>query len=196
MIPVPMIPTIPVEVLLESYHEGRFPMCHEDGNLYWHDPDPRAIFPLEHIVPNARMQRALRSGKYRFSMDTAFSEVIRACAAREETWIDQRLIASYEAMFHSGHAHSVEVWQEKVLVGGIYGIAVGGAFFGESMFNRVPNAGKLAFFKLVDHLKEQHFLLFDTQYLNDFTASLGAVEIRRSEFRKLLAQALQSMGQA
>ena len=187
-----MIPTIPVDVLLEAYREGRFPMCHEDGNLYWHDPDPRAVFDLQKLAPNARMLRAMRSTKYRFSMDTAFAEVIQACASRKETWIDQRLIGSYVALFSAGYAHSMEVWEDEELVGGIYGVAVGGVFFGESMFNHVSNAGKLAFYKLVEHLKESGFTLFDTQYLNDFTAQLGAVEIPRSEFKSALAQALQS----
>lgn len=192
MIPLPMIPTIPVDVLLEAYREGRFPMCHEDGNLYWHDPDPRAIFHLEKLAPNARMRRAMRSKRYQFSVDTAFAEVIAACASREETWLDQRLIASYVALFAAGYAHSVEVWENEELVGGIYGVAVGGAFFGESMFNRVSNAGKLAFYKLVEYLRERDFTLFDTQYLNEFTAALGAVDIPRKDFKRALERALQN----
>lgn len=192
MIPSAMVPTIPVDVLLEAYREGRFPMCHEDGNLYWHDPDPRAVFDLKKLAPNARMRRAMRSARYRSTLDTAFADVIEACASREETWIDQRLIGSYVALFTAGYAHSVEVWENDELVGGIYGVAVGGAFFGESMFNTVSNAGKLAFYKLVEYLREQGYTLFDTQYLNEFTASLGAVEIPRKEFKLALAQALQS----
>jgi len=185
-----LIPTIPVDVLLEAYGEGRFPMCHEDGNLYWHEPDPRAVFPLHAVAPNARAQRALRSKRFNYSMDQEFGAVIEACAQRPETWIDDRLIASYVALHRAGHAHSVEVWEEERLVGGIYGVALGGAFFGESMFDRVSNAGKLAFYTLLHHLKKQGFILFDTQYINEFTAQLGAVEVGRNEFRRSLAQAL------
>lgn len=185
-----LVPTIPVDVLLDAYAEGRFPMCHEDGALYWHDPDPRAIIPLDNVVPDTRLQRLMRSGRFELSRDRAFDAVIQGCAQREETWIDDRLIASYKDLHEAGHAHSVEVWENGILVGGIYGVALAGAFFGESMFNRVSNAGKLAFHGLVEHLREQDFILFDTQYINDFTAHLGAHEVRRSTFRSKLAQAL------
>lgn len=190
MIPSVLVPTIPVDVLLEAYGEGRFPMCHEDGNLYWHDPDPRALFQLHALEPNERTRRALRSKRFRYSKDMAFNAVIEGCSAREETWLDHRLIASYQALHAAGYAHSVEVWENELLVGGIYGVALGGAFFGESMFNRVPNAGRLAFHTLVRHLVQQGFTLFDTQYINDFTAQLGAVELPRADFRRSLAQAL------
>lgn len=190
MNPAVLVPTIPVEELLEAYNEGRFPMCHEDSNLYWHDPDPRAVFPLQALEPNERTLRALRSKRFTYSKDSAFNAVIEACAEREETWLDHRLIASYQALHAAGFAHSVEVWEEGRLVGGIYGVALGGAFFGESMFNRVPNAGKLAFYTLLEHLKQHGFTLFDTQYINAFTAQLGAVEVRCAEFRRTLAQAL------
>ncbi len=185
-----LVPTIPVAALMDAYTEGRFPMCHEDGNLYWHDPDPRALFPLHAVEPDTRTRRALRSDRFLYSRDKAFRAVVEACAERPETWLDDRLIASYAALHEAGHAHSVEVWQEERLVGGIYGVVMGAAFFGESMFNRVPNAGKLAFHTLVQHLNARGFVLFDTQYINDFTAKLGAVEVPRAEFRRSLAQAL------
>lgn len=190
MNPLVLVPTIPVEALLEAYSEGRFPMCHEDGNLYWHDPDPRAVFPLHQLEPDARTRRALRSPRYSYMADSAFDAVLGGCAQRPETWLDQRLIASYKALHAAGHAHSVEVWEQGELVGGIYGVSMGGAFFGESMFNRVPNAGKLAFYTLVAHLRTRGFTLFDTQYMNEFTAKLGAVEVPRAVFRRSLAQAL------
>ena len=182
--------TIPVPVLLEAYGEGRFPMCHDDGELYWHDPDPRAVFPLDHLVPNARLERVIRNGRFRTTVDAAFPAVIAACADRSETWIDPHIQATYIAMHGAGHAHSVETWVGEELVGGIYGVSLKGAFFGESMFSRQSNASKVAFHALVRHLKECGHVLFDTQYLNDFTRQLGAVEIPRHTFREQLQQAL------
>lgn len=185
-----LVPVIPVDALLDAYSEGRFPMCHEDGALYWHDPDPRAIFPLDRIDISPRMRRAMRSKRFAITTDRAFAMVIEACAERPETWIDDRLIASYTALHEQGHAHSVEVWEEGRLVGGVYGVAIGGAFFAESMFNRVSNAGKIAFHALADRLKAAGFVLLDTQYINDFTAGLGAIEIPRATFRRSLSLAL------
>jgi len=181
---------IPVAELLLAYGSGRFPMCHDDGELYWHDPDPRAIFPLAGLVPNKRAIRAFRKADFILTRNKAFEGVIRACAEREETWIDERLITSYLAMHTAGFAHSVESWSGDELVGGIYGVSLRGAFFGESMFSKVPNAGKAAFFALVAHLQRQGHVLFDTQYLNDFTQQLGALEIPRDRFRKQLDAAL------
>ncbi len=184
------VATIPLAILVEAYREGRFPMCHEDGDLYWHDPDPRAVFPLEAIGPNARLQRALRKSDFTLSIDRDFKAVIRACADRDETWIDERIIASYITLHQAGFAHSVEVTAHGELVGGIYGVALSGAFFGESMFSSESNASKAAFHFLVRHLRAKGFLLFDSQYINDFTEQLGAVEIPRSEFRSRLQKAL------
>ena len=185
-----MVTRIPEQVLLDAYRRGRFPMCHEDGELYWHDPDPRAVFPVEKLRPNDRLQRALRRAGFRISKDRAFEKVVRACAEREETWIDERIIASFIALHASGHAHAVEVWEDHELVGGIYGLSLGGAFFGESLFSRRDHAGKAAFYALAAHLQHCGHVLFDTQYLNPFTAQLGAVEIPRSSFLKLLHDAL------
>ena len=182
--------TIPITELLLAYGTGRFPMCHDDGELYWHDPDPRAVFPLEQLGPNARAIRAFRQAGFTTTIDEAFEAVIRACADRRETWIDERLITSYVALHASGYAHSVETWAKGELVGGIYGVSLRGAFFGESMFSRRTNAGKAAFFALVAHLQEQGHVLFDTQYLNDFTQQLGAIEIPRERFRERLDAAL------
>ncbi len=181
---------IPPEILIEAYTMGLFPMAHEDGGLYWHDPDPRAIFPLQDLRPDRKTAAMMRSGKWRISMDASFEEVIRACAAREETWIDERIMRSYLLLHEHGHAHSVEVWEGQELVGGIYGVAIGAAFFGESMFNRRPNAGKVAFHGLVDHLRGRGFMLFDTQYINPFTERLGAVEIAKLEYMRSLKAAL------
>jgi leucyl/phenylalanyl-tRNA---protein transferase len=181
---------IPVPLLLKAYNHGLFPMAHEDGELYWHDPDPRAVFPLDTIEPDERTRRHLRSPSIRISVNEAFAEVIAACADREETWINNRIIASYVGLHESGHAHSVEVWKENELAGGIYGVSIGGAFFGESMFNNRNNMAKVAFHALVDRLKKKGFTLFDTQYLNPFTQELGAIEIPRDEYRRTLGRAL------
>lgn len=181
---------IPPEILVKAYRKGLFPMCHEDGELYWHDPDPRAVFTLDTLEPDRRTARIIRSGRFTITRDKAFAEVIAACADREGTWIDERIKASYVALHRAGHAHSMEAWQDKELVGGIYGVAVGGAFFGESMFTRASNAGKVAFHALVAHLRERGFVLFDSQYINDFTAQLGAVEHPRERFKQDLKAAL------
>ena len=181
---------IPPEILVKAYRKGLFPMCHEDGELYWHDPDPRAVFTLDTLEPDRRTARIIRSGRFTITRDKAFAEVIAACAEREDTWIDERIKASYVALHRAGHAHSMEAWQDQELVGGIYGVAVGGAFFGESMFTRASNAGKVAFHALVAHLRERGFVLFDSEYIYDFTAQLGAVEHPRERFRQDLKAAL------
>ena len=181
---------IPPEILVKAYRKGLFPMCHEDGELYWHDPDPRAVFPLDTLDPDRRTARIIRSGRFTITRDSAFAEVIAACAEREDTWIDERIKASYVALHLAGHAHSMEAWEGQELVGGIYGVAVGGAFFGESMFSRASNAGKVAFHALVAHLRVRGFVLFDSQYINDFTAQLGAVEHPRERFKQDLKAAL------
>lgn len=187
---LPPVYTIPVAELVLAYREGRFPMCHDDGDLYWHDPDPRAVFDLERLRPNARAERAFRSAGFHLTRDVAFEAVIRGCAEREETWIDERLVASFIELHNMGYAHSVETWVDDELVGGIYGVALRGAFFGESMFNTRPHAAKAAFYGLAAHLRNTGHVLFDTQYINAFTAQLGAVEIPRALFRDRLEAAL------
>jgi leucyl/phenylalanyl-tRNA--protein transferase len=165
-------------------------MGHEDGALYWHDPDPRAVFPLEQISPNARSLRAFRQAGFTYTHDRCFEEVMRACAEnRDSSWITEEMIDAYVELHKAGHAHSVEVRQDAALVGGIYGIAIGGAFFGESMFSRVSNASKAAFHELARHLKKRGFTVFDSQYINDHTRSLGAIEIPRGDFRNALRDA-------
>ena len=178
------------ELLLKAYSRGIFPMVHEDGELYWHDPDPRAIFPLDRIVPDRTMRKVMRNGRFRLEVDSGFEAVMRACADRPETWIDERMIQAYTRLHHAGHAHCVTAMHQGVTVGGIYGVQLGAAFFGESMYSRMDNAGKAAFHGLVNVLKERGFQLFDTQYINDFTQKLGAQEIPRSRFRELLDAAL------
>ncbi|MBX2978904.1 MAG: leucyl/phenylalanyl-tRNA--protein transferase [Flavobacteriales bacterium] len=193
VIPDVIVPTIPVAELLHAYASGRFPMCHEDGELWWHDPDPRAIFPLDRVAPNARLQRLMRSGRFhvqRVCNALDLDAVITGCADRPETWIDERIKASYVQLFQAGHLLAFEVFEGDERVGGIYGVVIGSAFFGESMFNRAPNAGKVVFHALVEHLKQSGCTLFDTQYINPFTASLGAVEVPRTEYLAMLNKAI------
>ena len=185
----PEVAVIPVDVLLAAYRQGIFPMAHDDGELYWHEPDPRAVFDLYNLTPDRTTARILRSQRFAVTIDQAFEVVIRACADREETWIDPRIKASYVQLHTAGHAHSMEAWTGNELAGGIYGVAIGGAFFGESMFG-ANNAGKVAFHSLVDHLRKQGFMLFDTQYINAFTAGLGAKEIARADFLLALQHAI------
>lgn len=162
----------------------------KEGELYWHSPDPRAIIPLGKVHPS-RSQRAFeRKVQPTYSIDARFPEVIRECANREETWINDEIIVNYEALHRLGFAHSVEIYIDEKLAGGLYGVALGGAFFGESMFSRVSNASKSAFYFLVGHLKRKGFVLLDTQYLNDHTASLGAIEISRSAYLRKLRAAI------
>ena len=184
-------PPLTPQLLLAAYGQGIFPMGDDAGVITWHDPDPRAIFPLEIIIPNARFRRFLRNCDLQCTMDTAFEEVMRNCATvHGATWITEQMVVAYTALHQLGHAHSVEVWRNEVLVGGLYGVQIGSAFFGESMFSLAPNTSKVAFHHLLDRLREQDFLLFDSQYLNDHTASLGAIEIPRSIFKSMLAKAI------
>lgn len=176
--------------LLEAYSEGWFPMGADDGTLHWHNPDPRAVFPLDRLRPDVRLQRFMRQHGYTCTMDTCFEEVMRGCADRPSTWITAEMHDAYVELHRMGHAHCVETWQDGVLVGGIYGVCVGAAFFGESMFSRAPNASKSAFHHLAEHLRGRGFHLFDSQYINDHTRSLGAIEIPRHVFLRHLQCAI------
>lgn len=188
----PEVPRLTPDILLYGYIHGCFPMGNEEGLIHWYNPDPRAIFPLESTRPNARFKRFLRSSGFHCTVDTAFERVMRHCAtAHGDTWITGEMIRVYTQLHRMGHAHSVETWAGPALVGGVYGVSAGGAFFGESMFSLVPNASKAAFHHLAEHLRQRGFLLFDTQYLNDHTALLGATEVSKKEFSMLLAQALE-----
>lgn len=184
-------PAIPVEALLAAYADGAFPMADEHGTVRWYTADPRAVFPLATTRPNARFLRFLRGSGFRLSLDKAFPEVIHQCAAvHGSTWISPGLEEAYIALHRAGHAHSVETWQGDKLVGGLYGVHLGKAFFGESMFSIVPNGSKAAFYTLAEHLRQRGFTLFDSQFINDHTARLGAVEISRREYLALLKAAV------
>jgi leucyl/phenylalanyl-tRNA--protein transferase len=180
------------DFLLAAYAAGYFPMAESrDGPIGWLSPDPRAILPLEALRISRSLRQTLKKRIFEVRINTAFEQVMRCCAEREETWISEEIVASYIGLHHFGHAHSVETWQEGALVGGLYGVAIGGAFFGESMFSKVREASKVALALLVERMRERRFELLDTQYLTPHLASLGAVEISREEYLRLLTRALQ-----
>jgi leucyl/phenylalanyl-tRNA---protein transferase len=179
------------ELLLQGYRLGVFPMAMEDDSIEWFSPDPRAILPLEDFhVPHA-LRRLLRKKVFETSINDAFSEVIEACAKREDTWINREIVESYMRLHELGHAHSVETWQQGRLAGGLYGVAVGGAFFGESMFHRVTDASKIALVALVDHLHAREFVLLDTQWLTPHLQQFGGIEISRNHYLRLLQRAVE-----
>jgi len=177
--------------LLRAYAAGFFPMAEDrNGPIAWYSPDPRAIIPLDRFRTSRSLRQRIRTGHLEIRIDTSFAEVMRRCAAREETWISEEIIQAYCRLFAMGHAHSVESWREGRLVGGLYGVVLGGAFFGESMFSQVPDASKIALWYLVRRLVERGFLLLDTQFLTPHLASLGACEIPRDEYLRMLHGAL------
>jgi leucyl/phenylalanyl-tRNA--protein transferase len=179
------------EVLLHGYRLGIFPMAMEDGEIEWFSPNPRAILPLDRFHIPRGLRHTLRRRPFEIRIDTAFARVIEACAARESTWISDEIVASYVRLHELGQAHSVEAWRDNELAGGLYGVAVGGAFFGESMFHRVTDASKVALCALVDRLRERSFALLDTQWQTEHLQQFGVVEIPRHQYLRLLARAVQ-----
>ena len=179
------------DLLLQGYRLGVFPMALEDDSIGWFSPDPRAILPLEHFhVPHA-LRRVVRRKFFEIRIDNRFSEVVEACAKRENTWINREIIESYTRLHGLGYAHSIEAWREGKLAGGLYGVAVGGAFFGESMFHRITDASKIALVALVQHLRSRKFVLLDTQWLTPHLQQFGGSEISRSHYLRLLRSAVE-----
>jgi leucyl/phenylalanyl-tRNA--protein transferase len=179
------------ELLLQGYRLGVFPMAMEDDSIQWFSPDPRAILPLEDFhVPHA-LRRLVRKRVFGTTIDNAFSKVIEACARREDTWINLEIIESYMRLNQLGCAHSVEAWKEGTLAGGLYGVAVGGVFFGESMFHHVTDASKIALVALVEHLRARKFALLDTQWLTPHLQQFGGIEISREHYLRLLRRAVE-----
>lgn len=185
-----MATLIPKEELLGLYAAGWFPMAQPDGSIRCYSPDPRGIIPLEdfHIPHGAK--KALRDPGWELRIDTEFEQVIRACAEREETWIDETIVQSYLALHHAGCAHSFEIWREGRLAGGLYGVRIGAAFFGESMFSIVPGASKVALVRLVGILRARGFLLLDTQWTTPHLERFGARSIPRRHYLKILEKAV------
>jgi len=180
------------DLLLRAYSIGVFPMAESRHakELFWVEPEARGIFPLDRLIVSRSLARAVRSDRFRVVADCAFEAVVRACAGREKTWINDEIVRLYGELFAAGHAHSLEAYEGDALVGGLYGVSLRGAFFGESMFHRARDASKVALVHLIARLQTGGFRLLDAQFLTAHLASLGAVEIPREAFRLRLAQAL------
>ena len=180
------------ELLLRAYEIGIFPMseARHSATLFWVDPEKRGVMPLDGFHISRSLKRALRRRDYEVRINTAFEAVVEGCADREETWINEELRLLYSELYLRGYAHSMEIWDDQGLRGGVFGVALGGAFFGESMFSARTDGSKLAMVYLVDRLRRSGFSLFDTQFTTDHLTSLGAQEISRAEYRTLLNIAL------
>ena len=189
---VPNGSEITPETLLRAYAAGIFPMAEgrDDPTIHWVDPRLRGIFPLHSFHISRSLSRAIAKDNYTIRTNTAFSDVVDACADRAETWISAPIKDLYQALHRAGFAHSLEVWREGAIIGGVYGVSLGAAFFGESMFSRATDASKIALAFLTHRLIAGGYRLFDTQFLTPHLASLGAVEIPRAEYHRQLTLAL------
>ena len=186
---------LPIDLLVSAYASGWFPMAVEGGEIRWFSPDPRGIIPLDTFHLSRRLARVVRSGAFTIHVDRDFEAVIRSCALADRdddggTWIDAEIHDSYCAMHAAGYAHSVEAWRDGALAGGLYGVALGGAFFGESMFHRVTDASKVALVALVERMRDRGFVLLDTQWTTEHLEQFGAVDIPRAEYLRRLDAAL------
>ena len=184
---------IPITTLLGAYRKGYFPMA-VHGGIRWFSPVQRGVIPLDTFRVSRRLARSMRRGRFRFSVNECFHEVISACAFRVDTtgnWIDEEILESYGALHRAGHAHSVEVWNDGVLAGGLYGVSLHGAFFGESMFHRVRDASKIALCHLVECLQASGFTLLDVQWVTPHLRQFGAVEIPRAQYLRKLAESME-----
>lgn len=195
LIPPSIPPLIPAEILLLAYRSGIFPMAdsRDDPEIFWVEPRERAIFPLENFTLSKSLRKTVRQGRYRVSCNGAFADVVEACAQprpdHPESWISHRIAASYAALHDAGHAHSIECWDGKKLVGGLYGVSFDRVFCGESMFSRADNASKVALVWLVAILRHAGFEVLDCQFMTDHLASLGAVPLAQAEYVRKIEQA-------
>jgi len=184
------------QIVLDAYSKGLFPMAENrrDKQLFWIDPEVRGILPLDNFHIPRSLKKKIRNNPFEVRFDQNFPAVIRACAKqkpkRQETWINDQIIELYTELFCMRHAHSVECWREEKLVGGLYGISIGGAFFGESMFSLERDSSKIALVHLVARLNLTGFTLLDTQFITDHLKQFGAIEISRVEYHKILSAAL------
>lgn len=185
---------LPPALLLRAYAAGIFPMAEhrDDAEVFWVDPPRRGVLPLDGFHLSRSLARRMRRGGYTVTLDADFAGVVDACADRDDTWISAPIREAYLELYARGHAHSLEVWEEGALVGGVYGVTLGRAFFGESMFSRRADGSKRALAHLVDHLRRCGFILFDTQFITPHLARLGAVEIDRAAYRARLSEALET----
>jgi len=179
-------------LLVRAYRQGIFPMGLEGGDIGWFSPDPRGILPLDRFHVPARLARVIRQGKFEVTSNRDFAGVMEACREQrdEGTWINSEILDSYVALHRRGFAHSIETWHEGRLVGGLYGVHLRGAFFGESMFHRVKDASKVALAALVERLVGNGFTLLDVQWVTDHLAQFGAIEVPKEEYLQLLSRAL------
>jgi len=180
------------DILVRAYSIGLFPMAEsaESPSLFWVDPEARGVFPLDRLIVSKSLARTVRSDRYEVSADRDFDGVVAACAMRDKTWINAEIRRLYGDLHRSGRAHSIEAYDPEGLAGGLYGVSIGGAFFGESMFHRGADASKVALVHLVARLRAGGFALLDAQFLTPHLASLGAIEVPRSRYRVLLEAAL------
>lgn len=190
------LPLITPELLLRAYEIGLFPMAEDarDPSIYWIEPERRGVIPLEAFHVPARLARTVRSQRFRIEIDKDFDAVIEGCAGafgarRQRTWINARIRALYRDLFDDGHCHTVEAYQDETLVGGLYGVSLGAAFFGESMFSRARDASKVALVHLVARLRRGDYLLLDTQFVTPHLATFGAVELSRPAYLMRLKRA-------
>ena len=187
---------ITAETLVYAYASGVFPMAEETGEIFWYSPDPRAIIPIQSYKPAKSLKPIINQKRFEIRVDTAFEQVMRNCAlprpTEPETWISEEIVQAYTELHKMGLAHSVEAWQDDKLVGGLYGVSLGAAFFGESMFSFVSNSSKVAFHYLIQILREQKYELLDSQFMNDNVLRYGAINIPRTAYIKRLAKALKS----
>jgi leucyl/phenylalanyl-tRNA--protein transferase len=184
------------ETLVYAYASGVFPMAEETGEIFWYSPDPRAIIPIQSYKPAKSLKPIINQKRFEIRVDTCFEQVMRNCAlprpTEPETWISEEIVQAYTELHKMGLAHSVEAWQDNKLVGGLYGVSLGAAFFGESMFSFVSNSSKVAFHYLIQILREQKYELLDSQFMNDNVQRYGAINIPRTAYIKRLAKALKS----
>lgn len=180
--------------LIYGYINGIFPMADADGTLYWYAPDPRAIIPIHTYKPAKSLRPVLNRNQFEIRIDTAFSEVMRACSVPrsedDSVWISSEIVEAYTELHEMGLAHSVETYIDNRLVGGLYGVAMGSVFFGESMFSQVSNASKVAFHHLILILRQQEYTLLDTQFINDNVRRYGAIEIPKADYLRQLKKGL------
>jgi leucyl/phenylalanyl-tRNA---protein transferase len=191
-----MLPNLTPALLLTAYESGYFPMAEGRGEaeLLWFNPDPRAIIPLDGFHLSKSLRKSVRQRPYTLRVDTAFTQVMQACAAprdgERESWINAEILNAYSELYEMGYAHSVECWQGETLVGGLYGVSLGGAFFGESMFSRQTNASKIAFVYLLEIFVRSGYRLLDTQFVNAHLLQFGVIEIPRVDYVARLNKAL------
>jgi leucyl/phenylalanyl-tRNA--protein transferase len=187
---------ITADILLRAYSIGLFPMAEssDSATLFWVDPKERGVFPLDGLIVSKSLVKTLRSDRFEVRADASFDTVVAACADREKTWINAEIRRLYRELFEAGRAHSVEVFEGRALVGGLYGVSLGGAFFGESMFHVARDASKVALAHLVARLRLGGYRLLDTQFVTAHLASLGAVEVTRDAYLQMLGQALSIEG--